>query len=646
MKKVVAFALFLVFVAAVPTSGEIPKQINYQGILTDTEGDPITEEGVLMSFRVYDHLTAGTLLWSTTDKPVDVSGGMFNVILGEYRPGEEETMSLPFDQPYFLEIEVGSDVMSPRMSLSPAPYSLSSRGVSGDSNTFPADGYVGVGKLDPVRNMNIFEDKNGNVGIGIDNPNGGNMASEAIEFLDGQSIRGYLKYNGTGSGYPYQLHLKNLYSGGSIAIGVSGMTNAIKVASDGKIGLGLYNPSEKLEVSGAIRLGDSDAPIPGNPGTIRWTGSDFLGCTVAGTWISLTSTVGGGGGGWTDDGTAVRLTSSSDRVGIGTSSPVFKLHATDNNRFTPTVKGENTFNNTSGYLGSGESEPYGVIGKNETGNNSGFLGGLEYAVYAENKDGEDNDVSYGYIGGADKGVFGAYKVNLSQFNYGSLGEQTSGVYGYSAESNGIMGESATGYGVYARVTNVFTSAIYAENSAGGPAGEFHGKVKIVGEASSLAAMEIHGNIHIHNPSSGELVMQLGDGLDYAEGFDVSETEEIRAGSVLVIDSDNPGELKLSELSYDRKVVGIVAGANNLGSGVRLGAGRFDCDVALAGRVYCYADATEEAIKPGDLLTTSSTPGHAMKASDHTKAHGAILGKAMEGLPKGKKGQILVLVTLQ
>jgi len=68
-------------------------------------------------------------------------------------------------------------------------------------------------------------------------------------------------------------------------------------------------------------------------------------------------------------------------------------------------------------------------------------------------------------------------------------------------------------------------------------------------------------------------------------------------------------------------------------------------VALSGRVYCWADASTGAIRPGDLLTTSSIPGHAMKVSDHTRALGAIIGKAMTSLEKGK-GLVLVLVSLQ
>jgi len=158
-------------------------------------------------------------------------------------------------------------------------------------------------------------------------------------------------------------------------------------------------------------------------------------------------------------------------------------------------------------------------------------------------------------------------------------------------------------------------------------------------------LTVRGNILVQS-SSGASVAEIGEGLDYAEGFNVTEEADIEAGTVLVIDSDNPGKLTVSRSAYDSKVAGIVAGAKGLGSGVRLGIGQFDHDVALAGRVYCNVDATETAVQAGDLLTTSATPGHAMKATDYDRARGAILGKAMQKLEQGQKGQILVLVTLQ
>ena len=67
-------------------------------------------------------------------------------------------------------------------------------------------------------------------------------------------------------------------------------------------------------------------------------------------------------------------------------------------------------------------------------------------------------------------------------------------------------------------------------------------------------------------------------------------------------------------------------------------------LALTGKVYCKADASFAPIAVGDLLTTSPTPGHAMKAHEPGRAFGAILGKALRPLPEGQ-GLIPVLVTL-
>lgn len=101
-------------------------------------------------------------------------------------------------------------------------------------------------------------------------------------------------------------------------------------------------------------------------------------------------------------------------------------------------------------------------------------------------------------------------------------------------------------------------------------------------------------------------------------------------------------------AYNRCVAGIVSGANGLSVGAVLGnvPGSEDAPpVALSGRVWCLCDAASGPIGPGDLLTTAGTPGHAMKVTDYDRAQGAILGKAMTALDKGR-GLVLVLVTLQ
>jgi hypothetical protein len=219
--------------------------------------------------------------------------------------------------------------------------------------------------------------------------------------------------------------------------------------------------------------------------------------------------------------------------------------------------------------------------------------------------------------------FAVKGTHNSSGNYGTLGSSYSGAFARHNKSGNV---------VYLARSDC---ALDAKGVSG---------TGIMASGKSHAAV-FDGNVLVRT-WNGILLIELGEGLDYAEGFDVSQNKEISPGSVLVIDPDNIGKLMLSNKSYDSKVAGIVGGAKGQGSGVRLGAGQFDYDVALAGRVYCNVDATETAVQPGDLLTTSDTEGYAMRAIDYSRAQGAILGKAMEKLEKGNKGQILVLVTLQ
>lgn len=162
----------------------------------------------------------------------------------------------------------------------------------------------------------------------------------------------------------------------------------------------------------------------------------------------------------------------------------------------------------------------------------------------------------------------------------------------------------------------------------------------VGTDDPLAKLDVRGNTRT-------CTITITGGCDLAEPFPMKE-QEIEKGSVVIIDDEHPGRLKLSVRAYDKRVAGIVSGANGVNTGIALEqAGLLDQGqhVALSGRVFVRADARFGAIKPGDLLTTSDTPGHAMKVSDHGQAQGAILGKAMSGLSEDK-GFVLVLVTLQ
>lgn len=162
----------------------------------------------------------------------------------------------------------------------------------------------------------------------------------------------------------------------------------------------------------------------------------------------------------------------------------------------------------------------------------------------------------------------------------------------------------------------------------------------IGTSNPQAVLDVNGTIRTK-------VLEITGGADLAEPFAISG-HNIPEGSVVVIDELRPGQLKLSQRPYDRRVAGVVSGAKGIRPGLTLqqqGALEGGQNVALSGRVYVRADASTAAIQPGDLLTTSEVPGHAMKALDPARAQGAILGKAMTNLREGR-GFVLVLVTLQ
>ncbi len=228
-----------------------------------------------------------------------------------------------------------------------------------------------------------------------------------------------------------------------------------------------------------------------------------------------------------------------------------------------------------------------------------------------------------------------------------------GLYG----SNEVYSDGATGMGVWGRT---YSPAGYGVRGTGlnGAAGVF-GETSGVPSVAAILAQN-HGtgdNYKALNPA-GDVVFRVlnngqvwsnggfltSTGADVAEKFAVSASAVPEPGTLMVIDPDHPGQLKPSDSAYDNKVAGIVSGAGGLQPGVTL-SDQDGVPIALAGRVYVKAEAYSGAIVPGDLLTSSSMPGYAMKASDHNRAIGAVIGKAMTGLDSAT-GLVLVLVSLQ
>jgi hypothetical protein len=234
-----------------------------------------------------------------------------------------------------------------------------------------------------------------------------------------------------------------------------------------------------------------------------------------------------------------------------------------------------------------------------------------------------------------------------------------GIAVYATGYNGALGVKATSSG-----TTVNYPTIFAENTnstATEPAGialyalNHSGDVTILarntGAGDTFRVMNSAGNAIVYSISNtGKVsapVIQIYGGADLAEKMQVS-SDKAEPGTLMVIDPDHPGQLMPSSSAYDIKVAGVVSGAGGVTPGMTLSQKEVlsgDTPIAIAGRVYVKAEALTSPIKPGDLLTSSTLPGYAMKAADRTLAAGAVIGKAMTGLVSGT-GLVLVLISLQ
>jgi hypothetical protein len=179
-----------------------------------------------------------------------------------------------------------------------------------------------------------------------------------------------------------------------------------------------------------------------------------------------------------------------------------------------------------------------------------------------------------------------------------------------------------------------------------------GNVKIDGKSNtiSLGNVTLDGNQGIHHFGNVKIDGIAGDvvllNADCAEDFEISSAEKVDPGTVMALNDD--GKLVQGKQPYDKRVVGVISGAGDLKPGLILGRqpGKKEMlPLALMGRVNCKVDAEYDQVEVGDLLTTSETLGHAMKASDPTRSFGTVIGKALKSL-KGGQDLIPILVALQ
>jgi hypothetical protein len=244
------------------------------------------------------------------------------------------------------------------------------------------------------------------------------------------------------------------------------------------------------------------------------------------------------------------------------------------------------------------------------------------------------------------GVFGQSKQGRGvhgqgQVGVAGVGGEWIGVYGETharpeVGSAGVWGDGlATGDGVKGVAKGQGKAAVCGFQlgnngpgvfGQGAPAGFFEGDVTVTGKLSVRVDVELLNG-------------------DCAEEFRVADPDFVEPGTVMVLGDDEV--LWPCSEPYDRRVAGVVSGAGDYRPAIVLDAsGEVDRrPVAVVGKVYCNVDATYGSIGVGDLLTTSASPGFAMRATDAARAFGAVIGKALRPLQSGQS-MIPILVALQ
>ena len=161
----------------------------------------------------------------------------------------------------------------------------------------------------------------------------------------------------------------------------------------------------------------------------------------------------------------------------------------------------------------------------------------------------------------------------------------------------------------------------------------------IGTAAPVSALHVVGDITV----TGNINAKYQDVAEW-----VPTLYAMPAGTVVVLDIEHNNHVTTTTSPYDTRVAGVISAQ----PGISLGeAGEGKALVATTGRVKVKVDATRGAIRVGDLLVTSETPGVAMRSQPlelgGVPIHrpGTLIGKALEPLDKGT-GEILVLLSLQ
>jgi hypothetical protein len=343
---------------------QIPRLIPYQGVITDTKGNPKPDGSYELTLALYQQESGGDKIWQES-KMVDLKNGMFSTYVGDGAP-----LTVAFDKPYWLGIRIGSGVeLGKRVRLSSVAYALGSTAADSAKRAIVADSAGKAGVADRVTNsgngvrsdtvttrmvmakdthgvallsssgVGIRVNGSGNVGIGTTDPQqilhlktttpiirldgvgGAGYESGGIEFWNdnGKYIGASIKALVTGPDYGYQSSL--IFSTTHREVGgVVAAEERVRITENGNVGIGTPTPGDRLHVyssatTGEIRIGGGNG-----------VGNHRLFLQASATNAYIDSYGNDSYNALSIEASPLRLNASSHgNVGIGTNDPTSKL---------------------------------------------------------------------------------------------------------------------------------------------------------------------------------------------------------------------------------------------------------------------------------------------------------------------------------
>lgn len=343
-------ALISVMLVSFTSLAQVPRTISFQGVLTDAQGNIVSDGNHQLTLKLYDAATNGNILFTET-QIVPVVKGVFNAIIGSVQP---IPTSLSFDRAYFLGVNVdGGLELSPRIPLTAVPYALRAERATVAESLIPNAGGVVTrlngqsGDLNLVgggtttvsqsgNNIQIFSTgstggtgisgvQNNDGTIAVQNPTGpvatigipdGALSAQKINptgAMPGQA----LVYNGSNVGW-------QTVGGGGIQ-GVENTDNTLDVSNPNGP-TATINVKDQGITSGKIATGQVVKSINTLKDDVTLEAGSNVTITPSGNKLTISASGGSGGSNyWTANGANIS-NSNSDNVGIGTTDPINRLH--------------------------------------------------------------------------------------------------------------------------------------------------------------------------------------------------------------------------------------------------------------------------------------------------------------------------------